>query len=612
MARHTAVLLLSVIFAIVGCGHRGAPGADGKAAYPRTINVTVRQRAASATVMDRTVTAAVEHALAGVAGVEHLVSRTWTETSTVTLYLRGDAQVEKVMQDVRTALAALQPRLPAEADVPTLDRIDPARLPDMWLVLHSDSFSVRELSELAPDLRRQVLAVPHVAQIHVHGAGQSFVEIRVDAERLAAYGLDAVDVLRALRQELALTIPGPLKPGRPSDFAELVITRHNDVPVMLRDVAVVEVGFDGSHGAAHFRGQPVVAFGLYFSDSATPRATATSVGQLVSDLRTTLPETANLTLLTYGPPGVGHGEPQNGRQQADHEANRSRVVLVELAFPGGHSQEEKQRVVVKIADAIQDSQGVADVLTVVTDRSQADVDYARLFVRLAGPEDPSAAAEEDIRKRLAEIPGVRARTARLPAATLPRYPQWPIHLLLLGDEHDAVAGWSDEVANRLVSAGFTDVFSDGPTASPEIQIVPDRSRMSHLGVSTSRLTDLLSLVEGQARVGWIVDGNERWAVRLNVGPIGEWNVDDLLGLAIKTDGGGSVPLQILATAELRSAPSVIQRYDLSPMATITASPGKGMTLQEASSLAGELVQKVHADMGLPPDYRLIDANAARR
>src|SRR6185436_13039348 len=130
-----AVMLAAAMIVFGWLGYREM----GVSQFPEidfpVISITITREAASPAIMDGDVTSFVEEAVAGVEGVDYVMSRSLEGTSLVTIFFRLDRSIDVAMQDVSNAISAARRKLPQDIDPPVIAKVNPNDLPIMWLAL---------------------------------------------------------------------------------------------------------------------------------------------------------------------------------------------------------------------------------------------------------------------------------------------------------------------------------------------------------------------------------------------------------------------------------------------------------------------------------------------
>src|SRR5437773_727705 len=166
------------------------------------VNVTTnRDGAASPETMDFDVTDVVEDAVSQVEGIDYIQSQSTQGTSVVTIYFHLSRDIDVAMQDVQNAVSAAAHRLPNDIDPPNVSKVNFNKFPVMWLSVHGTR-PLREINNYVDTvLKPQAQTIPGVGGVMTGGLRPRTMRVWLDAQKLQAYNLDALDVQRALRRE---------------------------------------------------------------------------------------------------------------------------------------------------------------------------------------------------------------------------------------------------------------------------------------------------------------------------------------------------------------------------------------------------------------------------
>lgn len=257
MARALVAAAVALALALA-CGGGAAP------ASPTEWEISTRLGGASAEDVERRLLQPIEQALIGLPGVERVEGFAGGGEATVRVRLRSD--------DRAPLLDALgRVSLPAEAEVPVLEPASPSR----WLVVPEED---------AERARWTLAAEPGVVGVEVHGLVGEQLVVRLDAERLAAYGVEVRDVRRALGSASPAAggaIPahevghGVLGASGLEPLEDLVVATRQGMPVRLGDVATLER--TRAHGPRAFsEGRPVAVLEVFSGRSDLAAAVPTA------------------------------------------------------------------------------------------------------------------------------------------------------------------------------------------------------------------------------------------------------------------------------------------------------------------------------------------------
>ena len=268
---------------------------------PPTVQVSANYNGASADVVERTITLPVEEQVNGVEGMLYMSSTSANDgqmSLTVTFALGRDADIATVNVNNRVAVA--EPRLPEE--VRRFGITVRKQSPDLTLVVNllspDGSRDALFLSNYALiNVLDRLKRVPGVGEVSIFGERRFAMRIWLDPERLAKLGLEAGDVVEAVRRQNVQIAAGragapPAPPGQQLDiplrtqgrlttedeFRRVVLRAEPDGSLLtLGDVARVELGAQSYAGFTRLSGQPTISLGVF----QLPEANALDVSAAV-------------------------------------------------------------------------------------------------------------------------------------------------------------------------------------------------------------------------------------------------------------------------------------------------------------------------------------------
>src|SRR5436190_3921842 len=163
------------------------------------VTVTTYREAAEPEIMDSDVTDIVEDAVSVVEGIDYISSQSLQGVSVVTVFFHMHRDINGAMQDVQNAVAASMHRLPTDIDPPIVSKVNFNKFPVLWLAVHGNK-PLPEINRFVDDhLKRHVQSLPGVGGVMYGGLRARNMRIWLENNKLAAYGLDANDVVKALR-----------------------------------------------------------------------------------------------------------------------------------------------------------------------------------------------------------------------------------------------------------------------------------------------------------------------------------------------------------------------------------------------------------------------------
>jgi multidrug efflux pump subunit AcrB len=271
------------------------------------VSITITREASSPDIMDGDVTDVVEDAVAGVEGIDYIISQSLEGTSIVTVYFQLSRNIDVAMQDVQNAVGAARRRLPIDIDPPVIAKVNPNNLPVMWLTL-SGPVPLNKISDFAQnEFKQQITAIPQVGGVQFGGLQARNIRIWLDAVKLVAYNLSADDVLKAVQTQHAELPAGYIQSDLVefnlrimgeaysiAEFNNVLVAERAGQQIYLKDVATIEDGLEDRRSFARFNRMPAVAVGVLKSIGGNLVAVCENVKKDLPRLRRILPANVEL------------------------------------------------------------------------------------------------------------------------------------------------------------------------------------------------------------------------------------------------------------------------------------------------------------------------------
>jgi len=317
--------VVSIFIALIGLGALfGLPVAQYPEIVPPTVQVTTSYPGASADVVAQTVATPLEQEINGVENMLYMSSQSTGDgklTITVTFSIGTDLNVAQMLTQNRVQDAL--PRLPD--DVQRLGVQVRKSTPTILLAVHLYSpDATRDLLYLSNyatlHIKDALARLPGVGDVQLFGARDYAMRIWLDPDKVAAYRLNASEVLAALRAQNVQVAAGVLNqppvPGdgayqlnvqtlgrlaKPEQFADIVVKTDNRGRVTrIRDIGWVEVGA-ADYGSTAYKdrsdGLPLLIFA---QPGANSLAVEHEVLSTIDQLKKSFPTGVDTTII-YDP-----------------------------------------------------------------------------------------------------------------------------------------------------------------------------------------------------------------------------------------------------------------------------------------------------------------------
>lgn len=264
-----------------------------------------------ATDIERLVTFPIEQANSNISGLKEIRSFSRFGLSLVTIVFDDGIDIYWARQQVAERLQQVQSEIPQGIGTPQLGPISTGLGEIYQYVVRpkkgfEQKYDITELRTIQDWIvRRQLLQVKGVAEVSSFGGKLKQYEIAVNPDKLNAYGItinDVFDALNANNQNTggAYIEKGPTVlyirseglVGNIEDIQNISITnKNNDVPLFIRDVADVKIGFATRYGAMTYNDQGEVSGAVVMMlKGANSSQVIKDVKAKVAQIQKTLPE----------------------------------------------------------------------------------------------------------------------------------------------------------------------------------------------------------------------------------------------------------------------------------------------------------------------------------
>ncbi|MES2330748.1 MAG: CusA/CzcA family heavy metal efflux RND transporter [Bacteroidota bacterium] len=274
------------------------------------VQVITRAPTLAAQEVEQFITYPVEKALANVQGVIEMRSFSRFGISVITIVFSENVSVYFARQLIAEKLKEAESQIPKDAGTPEMGPVTTGLGEVYQYVIHPKKGSEQKYS--AMDLRtlqdwivaRQLSGIPGVAEVTGFGGITKQYEVAINPERLKAMNVTIPEIFTALeknnentggayidRKPNAFFIRGV---GLIRSFADIenIVIKHQgaDIPVLIRDVAKVQLGSPPRYGAMTYNGEKEVVGGLVLMmKGANSASVVNAVKERMKTLQQSLP-----------------------------------------------------------------------------------------------------------------------------------------------------------------------------------------------------------------------------------------------------------------------------------------------------------------------------------
>lgn len=250
------------------------------------------------------ITLPIESALNGTPGVEMVRSSSAVSISVIKVIFAWGTDIYQARQLVTERLQQAQSKLPQGIEPPQISPISSPIGTVLQYAFTAETTPLMEVRRLVDrDITNRLLAVPGVSQVIAYGGDIRQYQVLVNPAKLKAFDVTLAEVTEAaeaantnaaggflVTPDQELLIRGVGRITAIEDLQRSPVTARSDTPVLLSDVADVQIGAALQRGDGSFNGQRAVVVMINKQPQAdTPTVTKT-IETAMADLQPSLPQ----------------------------------------------------------------------------------------------------------------------------------------------------------------------------------------------------------------------------------------------------------------------------------------------------------------------------------
>ena len=279
LRNRTLILVLTLVTVYAGMkSFNGLPRLEDPEFTIKEALVITQYPGATAYEVEEEVSDELELAIQKLGKIKRIESRNVPGLSTITVEMRSTVPSEalpQVWDELRRKVGDAQSNLPPGAG-PSLVNDDYADVYGVFLALHGDEYSYRELYDFAKLLRRELVLVKDVAKVELFGVLPEVVYVEFDRERVSQIGISSDDIGKQLVAEGIVVNAGRVNVGTEyitlqpdslihssQELGDILISKGDQSQVRLRDIAEIKRGYqDPATNKLHFDGHRAIGIGV--------------------------------------------------------------------------------------------------------------------------------------------------------------------------------------------------------------------------------------------------------------------------------------------------------------------------------------------------------------
>jgi multidrug efflux pump len=300
--------LLILIFGTVSffsLGVREYPEMD-----PPVVTVNTTYSGANPEIIQAQITEPLEDAINGIEGIRVLTSVSTDQSSLITVEFNLGKEMESAANDVRDRVSKAIRLLPKDVDPPIVEKLSANANNIIFMGVSSSVHSIMEVNDLVENtIKNRLQTIPGVGEIKIIGEKKYSMRLWLDPYKMAANGITATDIERAVSREnielpsgriegslteLTIRTIGLLQ--TPEQFNNIIIKQANGNIIRFSDVGNAELYPQNDRSTVLVNGLPQVAVGIVPQTGANNIAIANEFYKRIEIIKKEIPSTYVVTV----------------------------------------------------------------------------------------------------------------------------------------------------------------------------------------------------------------------------------------------------------------------------------------------------------------------------
>lgn len=304
----TVLVFLAMVLVVGTFSYMTLPREAAPEVVIPIVSVTVTYQGVAPEDIESLITIPIERKLTGVSDVKAIRSFSLEGISSTVIEFEAGTDIESAMQKVRDKVDMAQADIPPEADDPMINELNISELPVLILSLSGD-IGLAALNRIAEDVEDAVESIKGVLDAAIVGGVEREIEIEVDPQRVAQYGVAMNELATIARIENVNTPSGALEMGEakylvrvpgefktPDELEGLIVKQSPSGAVYLRDIARIKDTFKEAETMARVNDKPAVIIAISKRAGENIITISDQVKALLARAQERLPEEVHLGL----------------------------------------------------------------------------------------------------------------------------------------------------------------------------------------------------------------------------------------------------------------------------------------------------------------------------
>ena len=274
---------------------------------------------------------------------------------------------------------------------------------------------------------------------------------------------------------------------------------------------------------------------------------------------------------------------------------------INIRMPVGSSLDGTAQVMELVERDLRELPGVRDLFTTIGADQRRQVDRASVIVELVDPKERKYSQRrlmDMARERLSRYKDLIV-TVQLPSL-ISGAPNSDFMFSIQGPDLNRLEQYANSLMARLKQVpGVADMELTYESGKPEVRVQINRDKAADLNVNVAQIANAMRvLVGGDDQATTYKEGDDRYDVLLRVAEPYRNSPRTLERLYVPSATLGNVPLSNVATFELGTGPTSIDRYNRQRRVLIMGNLSKNLALGDLINIANQHMESLN----MPPGY----------
>jgi HAE1 family hydrophobic/amphiphilic exporter-1 len=162
------------------------------------ISISTAYPGAGAGEVENSITQKIEDAIFSIEGIDDITSTSMENYSLVTIHLKAGTDLDKALQNAQRKVNAIRSDLPESVKEPSINDFSLADIPIMTIGATGNMDETEFYDLIDHEIKPALESISGVAQVTLIGGNEREIQVNINKERMAAYGLSILDVSNVL------------------------------------------------------------------------------------------------------------------------------------------------------------------------------------------------------------------------------------------------------------------------------------------------------------------------------------------------------------------------------------------------------------------------------